>query len=345
MRSFLAALALLAFFQAGAASADVRILLYHRVGDSRYPTTNVSVEAFREQMQYLRDQGFSVVGTAKLEEYLLKGAKLPEKTAVIHFDDALRTVYTNAFPILKEYGYPFTTFVTTEPLENGYRDYLTWPMLAEMAKSGGEVGVHGHSHQYMSGRGKGETEAEFAARIERELSLPKKILAERGFRSDWLAYTFGDYGPDLVAATKGAGYTLGFIQDPGAVDGMSDPFLLNRYAVVGSVADVKLFKERMGYSALALADRAPNYGRSAMSAPVVYSARILHPERYVANTANIFVSDLGRLEAKFDPATGVVRATGGKIPGNKINRVIVTIREKATGRYAMGSWAILTGDN
>ena len=106
---------------------------------------------------------------------------------------------------------------------------------------------------------------------------------------------------------------------------------------------MKIFKERMGYSALPLTERTPNYGRVEMNAPVVYSAKLSHPERYVANTANIFISDLGRLDAKFDPATGVVRATGGKIPGNKLNRVIVTIREKDSGRYALGSWAIITG--
>lgn len=338
--SLLAVLAL-----CGAACADVRILLYHRVGDSRYPTTNVSTEAFRAQMQYLKDEGYTVVSTAALEAYLLRGAPLPEKAAAIHFDDALRTVYTAGFPILKEFGYPFAVFVTTEPVENRYPDYLTWEMLAEMAKSGGEVGVHGHSHQYMSGRAKGESQEAFDARMLREIDLPRKILQGKGFKADWFAYTFGDYGPDLIAKTKASGITLGFVQDPGAVDRESDPYLLNRYAVVGSVADMKIFRERMSYAALPMTDRAPQYGRAKMTGSVVYSARLLHPERYVANTANVFVSDLGRLEATFDPATGVVRASGGKIPPNKLNRVIVSIREKSSGRYALGSWAIITGND
>ena len=65
-------------------------------------------------------------------------------------------------------------------------------------------------------------------------------------------------------------------------------------------------------------------------------------ERYQAGEVNLFVSELGRLEASFDPATGVVEATGGKKLTRRLNRVQISIKEKGTGRYALGGWMILT---
>jgi len=343
MRRLLLLLFLLLIYAAGTARADVRVLLYHRVGDGRYPTTNVSLESFRAEMIWLKDNGYKVVSTAALEEYLLRGGKLPEKAVVIQFDDGLRSVYTTALPVLREFGYPFSIFVTTEPVEKGYPDYVTWGMLEEMVKAGGEIGVHGHSHQRMAGPARGEDMETFRKRMAFELLEPKRLLEKRGLASVWFAYTFGEYGPDLVAATRAAGYRLGFVQDPGAVDAESDPFLLNRYAVVGSVAEMGLFKERMTYGALHLTDRLPQYGAAETDSPVVYSAKILNPERYIPNTVNVFVSELGKLETSYDAATGVVTCRGGKKLGNYLNRVIVTIKERITGKYALGSWAIITG--
>lgn len=337
--SLLAALAL-----AGTALADARVLLYHRVGDSRYPSTNVSVENFRAQLNWIKEKGYTVVPTAALEAHLLRGEPLAENAVVLQFDDALRTVYTTAFPILREFGYPFSIFVTTQAVDRGYPDYVTWPMLLEMVKAGAEVGIHGHSHQKMAGAEKGESREAFLKRIRYELAEPRKSLAAHGLKSDWFAYTFGEYGPELVAATKEEGFKLGFVQDPGAVNKESDPHLLNRYAVVGSVAELKLFKERMGYGALTLTERTPGYGHLKGGAPPLYRARVAHPERYLPGSAGIYVSELGGLATRFDPATGIIEAAGGRKLGNKLNRVVVTIKERDTGRFAMASWAIINGD-
>ena len=87
------------------AAPELRILLYHRVGDDRYPTTNVPIDGFRQQMQYLADEGYTVVFTREVETFLLEGKALPDKAVAIQFDDGFRTVYDNAFPILKEFNY------------------------------------------------------------------------------------------------------------------------------------------------------------------------------------------------------------------------------------------------
>lgn len=339
MKGFLLTASIVLF--SAAALADAAVLLYHRVGDGRYPTTNVSTEAFREEMRWLKEKGYTVISTRKLEDYLLRGAEIPEKSVVLHFDDGLRSVYTNGLPILREFNYPFTVFVTTDPIEKGYRDYLTWDMLREMAALGAEIAVHGHSHEKLGFAPGGVSGQTFAAAIDHEIEESRKSLRARGFDFPWYAYAFGEYGPELIKASKEKGFSLGFVQDPGTVGRGTDPFLIPRYAVVGSVADSDIFRERLTYKSLPLADRTPEYGKLEGGEIKRISARIRNPELYVPGTVNVFVSEFGRVPATFDPATGAVSAVLGKKPGNKLNRIIVTIKEKASGRYALGSWAVL----
>lgn len=344
LKKFLFALAALLVLAAGAA-ADVTVLLYHRVGDSRHPSTNVSTEGFREEMRWLKEAGYTVVSTAKLEGYLTRGEPMPEKAVALHFDDGLRTVYTNAFPILKEFGYPFTLFLTTDPIDKGYPDYVTWEMVAQMAKAGGEVAVHGHAHEKLGSAAKGEDKAAFARRIANELNDPKGVLKARGYPSAWIAYSFGEYGPELIKAARENGFTLGFVQDSGSINRESDPFLLPRYAVVGSVADFSLVKERLTYRALNLFDQSPPYGLMTGDAPAVFSARVKNPEKYLPASVGVYVSELGGLKATFDPATGLVKAAGGRKLTRKLNRVVISLKEKESGRFALGSWAILKGND
>ncbi len=338
----IALLTLLALFSAAAgAVADVRIILYHRVGDTRYPTTNISTEAFTAQMQYLRDEGYSVVSTRKLADYLLNGAPLPDKAAVIHFDDGFRSVYDNALPVLKRFGYPFTVFIPTKSIDDGYGDYMSWEMLSSVVEAGGELGAHGHTHPRLGQAGKGETAQEYRARIRDELDRPREAMEEHGFEARWFAYPYGEYSPELVAATKEQGYKLGFVQDPGAVPEGADPFLILRYAEVGTMASLDLFRERMGYAPLKVERRTPGYGVLDNGTPARFELKVGDPGRYRTGQVNMFVSELGRLEATYDPATGVVSAESGKKLTRRLNRVLVSLRDKETGRFALTSWAVL----
>jgi hypothetical protein len=54
---------------------SVTVLIYHRFGEERYPTTNVSVEGFREQLIYLRDNNYQVLELAERVVSLSSGEK------------------------------------------------------------------------------------------------------------------------------------------------------------------------------------------------------------------------------------------------------------------------------
>ena len=50
----------LLFGQVIKADDSAVVFMYHRFGEDRYPSTNIRVDQFRQQMDYLSDGGFTV---------------------------------------------------------------------------------------------------------------------------------------------------------------------------------------------------------------------------------------------------------------------------------------------
>ncbi|PLX46323.1 MAG: hypothetical protein C0609_00915 [Deltaproteobacteria bacterium] len=321
------------------AFADVRILLYHRVGDSRYPSTNVDKETFRLQMRYLADEGYAVITTRALEEHLLNGAKIPERAAVIHFDDGFLSVYENAYPILREFGYPFAIFIPTRALDKSYGDYMSWDMVSELAGEGVEFGVHGMDHLRLGLPKDGDTPKAYSERIASELGGGMERFRALNLAPRWVAYPYGEYNQEVMESARKLGYELGFAQDPGAVPQGGDPFMVPRFAVVGTVSDMATFKERVGYEPLSLADMRPPPGIVEGGETASFGADISSPELY-GSGVNLFVSELGRVDAKVDFGEGVITAPGATLK-RRMDRVLISMRNKKTGRYALASWVLM----
>ena len=55
--------------------SGVTVLIYHRFGEDRYPSTNVSVDRFREQMAYLKDNNYQVIPLSSLVDALKDNKK------------------------------------------------------------------------------------------------------------------------------------------------------------------------------------------------------------------------------------------------------------------------------
>ncbi len=95
---------------------DATIFIYHHFGDDRYPSTNVGMDQFRDQMAYLAANQYNVIPLAELVAMLQEQRPLPPKTVIITVDDGYRTTYSEAWPVLKQHGFPFTVFLYLEGL-------------------------------------------------------------------------------------------------------------------------------------------------------------------------------------------------------------------------------------
>src|SRR5881227_2357770 len=72
---------------------------------------------------------------------------IPDKLVVLTFDDASKSHFTVARPLLKKYGFRATFFVTEGwDFATNKKDYMTWKEIAQLHKDGFEIGNHTRDH-------------------------------------------------------------------------------------------------------------------------------------------------------------------------------------------------------
>jgi peptidoglycan/xylan/chitin deacetylase (PgdA/CDA1 family) len=73
---------------------------------------------------------------------------IPDRLVVLTFDDASKSHYTVARPLLKKYGFGATFFVTEGfDFRTNKRDYMTWDQIAQLHRDGFEIGNHTLDHK------------------------------------------------------------------------------------------------------------------------------------------------------------------------------------------------------
>jgi peptidoglycan/xylan/chitin deacetylase (PgdA/CDA1 family) len=82
---------------------------------------------------------------------MLRIGEEARKLAAITFDDGFRNFYTQAFPLLSNYGFPATLFVPSglvgkESSSLGPEPFMTWQEIREVSRHGIEIGSHSVSH-------------------------------------------------------------------------------------------------------------------------------------------------------------------------------------------------------
>ncbi|HQP10733.1 MAG TPA: polysaccharide deacetylase family protein [Candidatus Omnitrophota bacterium] len=176
----------------------VPIVMYHQVTFTERPQPNwVSPENFEWQMAYMTDHGYRVIRLGELVEAIKSGKPLPRKTAVITFDDGYANNYTNAFPILKKYGFPATIFVAADKINT--EGYLTWDQMKEMLASGIDIGSHTRTEAYLPDL--------MVERQRNEIQASKDVLEENlGVPVDYFAYPISGFSDEIKEMVKEAGY-------------------------------------------------------------------------------------------------------------------------------------------
>jgi peptidoglycan/xylan/chitin deacetylase (PgdA/CDA1 family) len=111
-------------------------------------------------------------------------AKKPFAMVSFTFDDAPRSVYTEAFPLLKKAGLHATVYLSTVTLD--MPDYASWQDIKVLAASGWEIGAHAHSHQDLTKMS--------ASDMVEEIAKSQRLFKERGFTPVSFSAPFGAYG-------------------------------------------------------------------------------------------------------------------------------------------------------
>ncbi len=216
----------------------VSVLMYHMIGDEQGNAAVMTEANLRIQMNYLRDHGYHPITMQELYDYVTKGAPLPEKPVCITFDDGYLDSYTIVYPLMKEYGFPWTLFLITDDVGKPY-NRMTWDQLKEMANSHAvTIASHTLSHPKLHN---------LATRAEKEKEIVeanKALKYQLGIDNVWLAYPYGDYDDEVIDICKKAGIKMAVTTDAGRVHVGSFPYDLKR-AYIGNDISIARFSERL----------------------------------------------------------------------------------------------------
>ena len=114
------------------------ILCYHGIGASGNPLLpSTSRESFETQMRFLRNH-YRIVS---MDEVCgeLRSDSVSSPGIAITFDDGYRSVYTTAFPILREYNIPATVYLTLDTIETGQAAWYDRVFLATALATNGSL--------------------------------------------------------------------------------------------------------------------------------------------------------------------------------------------------------------
>jgi peptidoglycan/xylan/chitin deacetylase (PgdA/CDA1 family) len=215
----------------------VAILGYHDFSETE-PETEMRIRTskFREQMQSIRDRGITVIPMADFIAWKNGEKTIPKRSVVITIDDGWKSVYTDAYPILKEFNYPYTLFLYKNYVDGGGKA-LAGKMIQEMIRNGATIGNHSATHPYpltvKTARNEGPEAYDKFLNAE---MLDSKRFLERKFSKTVTIYAYpgGFHTDEMLIKAKQIGYTHLFTVLPGKVDRTLPDNLLPRYIILGT---------------------------------------------------------------------------------------------------------------
>lgn len=241
------------------------VFMYHRFGESKYPSTNITIEQFQYHIDYLEKNNYNVWPLSKIVNYIVNKKPIPEKTVALTMDDSYKSVYTHAYPMLKAKRFPFTVFVNTTPIDHKSRAFTTWDQIRTMQRDGGEFVNHSLEHQYLLPQ-EDETKIAWIKRVTDEvlkaqLRLDDELSTENTkflsypfspFNLDiskkenikLFSYPYGEYNLEMSKLIQELGY-IGIVQTSGPMGFDSDLGALPRFAMAESFAGADGFKTKL----------------------------------------------------------------------------------------------------
>jgi len=221
--------------------AGPRILIYHQVGSGLGRQMEVTVPAFSSQMTWLAENRQVVSLERAIERW---GADESDQLVALTFDDGFLDTYTTAYPMLSELGFPFTLYLTTDPIETGLpfsavpgAEPLRWEQVSEMMGSGLlTVGSHTHTHPDLR-----DLTPDL---VRSELEVSDRIIESRlGVKPAHFAYPYGFWARSADGLVRER-YQSAVVGGTSRPDASPDRAAIHRYPVQLSDGFV-FFKRRL----------------------------------------------------------------------------------------------------
>jgi peptidoglycan/xylan/chitin deacetylase (PgdA/CDA1 family) len=231
----------------------VPILNYHSISDNLfgrvhpYNHINTPVSIFEMQMRWLRGAGYRTITLSELTNAFETKQDLT-KTVVLTFDDGYQDFYTDAFLLLRQFGFTATIFLATDRIRDlsvriEGANYLTWSQVRELHSAGIAFGSHSVTHADFRSLG--------PEQIDYELGYSKETIEQKiGAPVESFSYPFtlpeedSDFIRYLADTLENVGYSNGVSTTIGRAKPRDSRFFLPRLSV-NSWDDVELLRAKV----------------------------------------------------------------------------------------------------
>jgi peptidoglycan/xylan/chitin deacetylase (PgdA/CDA1 family) len=186
------------------------------VRDPGYAKYAVNLRNFRDQMQFLKDSGMPGINVSQM-------LSSPGNGVALTFDDGCETDLITVSPMLKEFAFNATFYITVGFL--GKRGFMSQQQVRDLAQNGMEIGCHSLTHPFLSDVNE--------AGLQREIADAKKQLEDiAGVSVRHYSCPGGRWDERVVAIAKQAGYQSLATSEIGLNTPETNPYALSRIAVM-----------------------------------------------------------------------------------------------------------------
>ncbi len=205
--------------------------MYHRFNESKYPSTNIQMDVFKEHINIINNLGYNFVNPNSLSEIFFK-EKLKKKF-LLTIDDGYNSFYEHAWPYLKKEKIPFIIFISTEAV--GKTGYMNWRQIKEIEKYDFvSIGNHSHSHDYLINF----SFEKFKKDIVNSINIFELNL---GYNPIFFSYPFGEWNIEQKKFIS-ENFAFAFGQHSGVIDLNKDKYELPRFPINEKYGDLERFK-------------------------------------------------------------------------------------------------------
>ncbi|WP_438446633.1 polysaccharide deacetylase family protein [Gorillibacterium sp. sgz5001074] len=218
-----------AVYQPGSPSRNAKfkpipVLNYHSVSVDPGNIVVIHPDKFREQMQYLHDNGYSTLTLKEFTDIFEGAAEAPAKPVLLTFDDGYTDNYMTAMPVLKEYGFHATLFMS--PGMVGTAGYIDWDQARALQENGWDIQPHGMTHPSLP---KLSTDDQT-----REITEARRLIEEHlKVTADVYCYPYGQYNKETLDILTRHGFRYAFTIEQGKTAAGQHPYKLTRIFVNG----------------------------------------------------------------------------------------------------------------
>lgn len=217
--------------------------MYHSINDnSLFDKRNDPLGLFTVQPRSFKSQIQTLIETPELSLISLqegiKSISNKSRSISITFDDGYKDNLYVAAPLLVSSGIPFTVFISSQPIKNGEKDFLTPDEVKELSLLPGvDIGTHGVTHNPFTSLTNKE--------LVRELNESKQYLEDIiGKEVIGISYPHGKFNSKIRYAVSKAGYKMGGSSLFGVNTKYQDPLVLKRIVIMNNDSK-RMFKQKI----------------------------------------------------------------------------------------------------